>query len=135
MTLVNGHPAIALQNNLLELAYVRANDVDGATWGPIQSLDSSSPNGTGSNASLAIINGSPAIGYRNAEGIGTQKFIRATDINGTAWAAPVNVDAAGTSLTGGEGDLAEVNGRPAMTYQRDNFLYYVRANDANGTSC
>jgi hypothetical protein len=134
MALVNGRPAIAFQNNLLDLAYVRANDADGASWGAIQTLDSSSPNGTGSNASLAIINGNPAIAYRNAEGVGTQKFIRATDVNGSAWAAPVIVDAAGSFSTGGEGDMAAVNGRPAMTYQRDNNLYFVRANDANGTS-
>ncbi|MDA0246480.1 MAG: hypothetical protein OT477_23990 [Chloroflexi bacterium] len=134
MAIVDGRPAIAYHDNFTSLNYVRANDADGTTWGTPVVLDSSTPNGTGLNASLAVINGNPAISYQNVEGTGSQKYIRATDTTGTTWGTAVVVDSAGAISTGGEGDLAEVNGRPTMTYQRDNNLYYVRANDATGAA-
>lgn len=135
MAIIGGRPAIAYHDNFFSLNYVRANDADGATtWGTPVVLDSSTPNGTGLNAHLAVIGGNPAIAYQNAEGTGSLKYIRATDTTGTAWATAVLVDAAGTFDIGPDLDFAEVNGRPAISYKRDNNLYYVRASDATGTT-
>lgn len=60
LCVVNGNPAIACIGGVQNYTtYVRANDKQGTTWAPPQTLDPA--NFTGYYAQLAVINGRPAI--------------------------------------------------------------------------
>ena len=85
--------------------------------------------------SLTTINGMPAISYDN----GAQQliYISATDADGSSWSDPVVVDEA--VKYGFVSSLAEVNGKPAIAYLKDDVgrpmvVEYVRALDSDGTS-
>jgi hypothetical protein len=120
-------------------AWVRVTDDQGAAdttsievtahgW-LIQSLDTDGV--TGSDCSLAIVEGFPAISY---SGNSDLKYILAGNVQGTSWNTPVTVDAEG--LTGGYTSLAVIDGYPAISYINgtDNELNYVRATDAQGAT-
>lgn len=144
LAVVNGQPAIAYQDQTnSDLKYIRANDADGATWGAPVFAESNAGAQLGYDASLAVVNGRPAIAHFDL----TNRlfiYVRASDANGTAWASPVTADTMPTSdfsLTQ-ELSLAVVNGRPAICHTQrtqvsgvsDDNLVFVRANDADGTS-
>ena len=66
------------------------------------------------------------------------KFVRATNANGTSWAAATTPDT-GVAQSGDVGwftSQAVVNGNPAISYHDHGNadLKYVRANDASGTN-
>ena len=123
-------------------ATVRVTDDDGAedtaslsivAWGfRLETLDS---NGSvGQFTSLVVVNGNPAISYRDDTN-DDLKYVRASDADGTSWGAPVTPDS--TENVGRHTSLAVVNGNPAISYWDSDPNYdlkYVRANDADGTS-
>ena len=86
----------------------------------------------GEYASLAVVNGAPAVAY--IDGYGDLKYVRASDALGGAWAPPVTVDTAG--WVGEHASLAMVNGAPAIAYYdfTNEDLKYVRAADVSGAS-
>jgi len=141
LAIVNGNPAISYfsfrsdSNFLGDLKYVRANDASGTTWGAPVTVDSAGKVGMYASlaASLAVINGNPAISYYDAA-VGNLKYMRANDASGTTWGKPVTLDSAGE--VGWFASLAVNNGNPAISYyDNTNFdLKYVRANDASGTT-
>lgn len=70
----------------------------------------------GQHASMAIVDGRPAISYYD-ETSGDLKFIHAIDPQGTMWGTPVTVDDGGVNGNVGQyTSLAEVDGRPAIAY-------------------
>ena len=87
----------------------------------------------GTDTSLAVVNGNPAISYCD-DSNDDLKYVRATDANGASWGTPVTVytNTAIDSFT----SLAVVNGHPAIGFFDAPFdnLKYVRATDANGTN-
>ncbi len=87
----------------------------------------------GQYASLAVVNGNPAIAYQ-ATPNRDLKYVRATDADGTAWSTAVTLDFSGD--VGSHICLAVVNGNPAMSYYDSTNLdlKYVRATDADGTT-
>ena len=95
---------------------------------------------TGWCASLAIVNGNPAMSYYIGSDINDLKYVRATDARGSSWGIPVTVDSAG--IAGWYTSLAVVNGNPAIAYYYsgngygtdDTALRYARAYDANGAA-
>ncbi|MBS1510106.1 MAG: T9SS type A sorting domain-containing protein [Bacteroidetes bacterium] len=134
LLVVDGNPAIAYYDGLagkLNLMYVRANDADGTSWGTPVVVEST--NDVGQYASLAIVNGNPAIAYYDNTN-GDLRYIRATNIDGTAWGTPVAVET--INNVGWYASLAVVNGNPAIAFYdvTNGDLRYTRANDANGTS-
>jgi hypothetical protein len=95
----------------------------------------------GEHTSLAVIDGFPAICYRDAT-YTDLKFVRATNANGTSWGQPVVVDGTqyatpfSSDCACGYGtSLALVNGNPAISYYdaTSGSLKFVRALDASGT--
>ncbi len=126
---VNGRPAISYgwDNGLnqsqvgyqVQLRYLRASDTLGATWPatPATIL-------TGSNfelvlaATLQLINSNPAVLFEYFQGglspRGWLRFARATNVDGTAWGAVVDVSA-GMQFVGGHG-AGTVAGRPAVVW-------------------
>jgi len=89
----------------------------------------------GQYASLALVDGRPAIAYREGSPNYDLKYVRASDATGSSWGTPVTVDSTGS--VGEYASLAVVYGRPAIAY-RDSVtnydLKYVRASDAAGSS-
>jgi uncharacterized repeat protein (TIGR01451 family) len=82
---------------------------------------------------LEIVNGNPAISYYDFSN-GALRYVRATDVNGTAWGTPVSVDTAGG--VGEYTSLTIVSGNPAISYfdSANGDLKYVRATDADGSA-
>jgi hypothetical protein len=86
--------------------------------------------------SLVIVNGNPAISYNDYVNENLM-YIRANDASGSSWGTPVTVDdGGGVNNMGAFSSLAVVNGNPAISYYdfTNGDLYYVRANDANGST-
>ena len=106
--------------------------MSGSAWPAPVVVDSA--NFVGTWASLAVVNGNPAICYYD-HSLQVIKYTRATDPEGTAWGAPVTVNI-GVSVTPSDYSMAVVNGNPAISYHGgpNDDLMYIRATDANGSA-
>lgn len=87
----------------------------------------------GQHASLAVINGNPAMAYYDT-GSDDLLYVRANDLMGAAWGTPITVDA--IDDVGQHASLATVNGNPAIAYYdaTSGALKYARAVDADGAT-
>lgn len=134
LAIVDGRPAVCyfVGDPSYDLRYVRANDADGSSWGAPVTPDSDGE--AGLYASLAVVDGNPAISYYDGT-TNELNYVRASDSAGAAWNAPQTVDSNG--FTGLDTSLAVVDGNPAISYiggSAEFDLRYVRADDASGTS-
>jgi hypothetical protein len=131
---VDGRPAIAYHDHalLFDLKYVRATDATGSSWGTPVTVDSTGD--VGRYASLAVVDGRPAIAYYAGDSNQDLKYVRADDATGSSWGTPVTADSTGD--VGQYAALAVIAGRPAIAYfDASNWdLKYVRASDATGSS-
>jgi PKD repeat protein len=134
LVLVHGWPAISYHNAgaAEDLIFVRATDVTGSGWGTPVTVDDGGGNDVGAYNSMAVVNGVPAIAYRDETALDLV-FIRADDTYGSSWpATPVTV------VTGVDVEnvvsLVMVDGRPAISYYDDTneYLMYVRAAGEQG---
>ena len=153
LEIVNGNPALAyvsdnnLGTNYRELRYIRANDVNGSTWGSPQTLHAEANNEIGYYASLSIINGVPAIAYQHGT-TGDLMYIKASDSNGSVWGSPVVVDNSIGLNAGKNISLTQIGTRASIAYLnkagingstgdakyiQESQRYYVKAN-ATGTN-
>jgi len=131
--LVNGNPAVvgtAQVGLTTGLLYSRSTDVAGANWQTPIVLAS----GYLTGSSLDMAGNSPSITFIDAlSGI---SFVRANDTNGLNWPSPTQIVTPAT-LGGGAGRFSGgiVSGNPALlTANFGNTAYFLRANDANGSS-
>jgi hypothetical protein len=136
LVVIEGRPAIAYKSGSGsdDLMYVRANDSTGSTWGTPVTVDSIGD--TGQFASMAVVDGYPAIAYREFSN-DYLLYVRALDAVGNYWGSPVTVDSAATFNTAVVPSLVVVNGHPAISYVYNDpygILRYVRANDSTGAS-
>ncbi len=136
MQVVNGNPAIAYYDvTNKDLKYIQANSVDGSTWGnAVVSVETT--NDVGQYASLAVVNGNPAISFHDFTK-GDLRYIRAADVNGATWTAGSGMQLAGaTDSVGQYTSLKVVNGNPAVSYYNvtNLALRYVRATNASGST-
>ena len=134
LRIVNGHPAISyidLTNNCNNfMKYVRSLDIDGNTWGSPVSIRELGC-GCCQRSKFEIINGHPALMYRNNGGGGNLEYVRANDPDGSSWPPPQLL---GTSKDPNE--LTVINGLPVALislYAIDS-LGVMFANDVNGSS-
>jgi hypothetical protein len=135
LLIVNGNPAVGYRDfTNSDLKYVRAVDLNGTAWGVPVTVDGVSTS-VGSYASMAIVNGNPALSYYDSA-IAKQdlKYVRATDADGAGWGTPVTVASSGN--VGQYTSLAVVNGNPAISYHDAGSidLKFVRASDVSGTA-
>jgi len=128
LAIVNDHPAACYLTGSFNgaLRYVRAINTTGDAWGSPVTIDECSDLTKG--ASLAIVNGNPAISY---QGDSHLLYVRADDANGSTWGTPIVVDS--VWLSGSDSSLKVVNGRPAISYYMGG-LCYVRAEDSAGST-
>ncbi len=136
MAAVSGAPAIAYavdSPTATTLKFVRSPDAVGSSWGAPVSIATlaGGPSFTENLAiSLLVVNGNPAIAYRDPTTT-ELKYVRATDTIGSAWGAPLSLD--NSDDMGYSASLKIVNGNPAIAYDGEG-VHFVRANDASGTS-
>ena len=155
MAIVNSRPAIAYQDvSNGDLKYIRALDGLGANWGAPVVVDTGGATSqkVGQFASLAIVNGRPAVAYYDAD-LKRLLYVRSSDINGTSWGAPQALDPTPHTVTNGppsftvttqtdnadrgqNATLRVINGRPAVVYYDATVkkLRYLHATDADGTA-
>lgn len=111
LDVVNGNPAIVLEKATSnELSYVRASDINGATWGSAVTPFVGAIDGF----EFTIVDGSPAVAYAVAgvPGITSFHFIVASDVNGATWDDPSS-----DLILFGQLDFLDfdiVDGNPAM---------------------
>jgi len=130
---LNGFPSIFYYDaDAGDLRFVRAGYKDGSYWDEPETVDGKDAD-VGRFASVAVVNGRPAIAYYDATK-SDLKYVRAENTTGTSWGTPRVLDTAGS--VGTQPSLAVVNGNPAVSYydNSNNNLKFVRANDADGAS-
>lgn len=89
--LVQGQPALALQNDDAGLFYSRSTDQTGTLWAAPAALNTG---GQYSNAlALALVGGVPALAFGGLDN-NNLYFMRASDAAGEAWTAPAQIVAA-----------------------------------------
>jgi hypothetical protein len=128
LVVIDGQPAVAYRDWVIDaLKYVRATDAQGTAWSTPLVLDSDGKT-IGMFASLALVNGFPAIGYvENGSGQPELRYIRARDAAGNSWSDPMVVD---SDYAGWYLSLAEVDCSGAISYYSSGSLKY-----AHGDSC
>lgn len=122
---------------------VRVTDAEGATdtaqavltvavWG--QPIDIAYPGETGTEPSLALVDGNPAVAYYEAQQV-RLCFTRATDSAGTTWTERLILDHGGNEI-GTDPDLEIIDGRPAIANCKGagtpRGLRFIIAEDATG---
>lgn len=133
MEIVNGNPAISYYDGTnTDLRYIRATNANGTAWAAPVTVTGAGTN-TGQYTSMKVVNGNPAISFYNSTDQDLV-YVRATDANGTAWAAIQNLAATGN--VGLYTSMAIVNGNPAISFQDggNSDLKFIRATDASGTT-
>jgi hypothetical protein len=138
--LVQGNPAIAYTDDTAgDLYYVRATNAQGSAWGAPVRVATGGSAVVGRHPSMALLAGNlPAISYYDFTN-GDLKFVRALDVNGAAWAAPVTVVSTGTAGSYGVLVVKDIGGgdlRPFIAYYDHSALLVrvVRGGDATGTT-
>jgi len=133
--MVNGHPAISYYDiKKKKFKYVRASNAEGTAWNTPVTVDSVPVGEVGKYTSMIIVDGNPAISYSfDDAGASSLKYVRASNVNGTAWNTPVTVD---NKLTLDEKmSMIIVDGNPAIGYCDDGMrVKYVRASNVKGTA-
>ncbi|HMP97839.1 MAG TPA: hypothetical protein PKA51_13025 [Kiritimatiellia bacterium] len=135
-TIVDGRPAKITMASTQVLFQIAA-DAAGLEWNaPVTVLVTTN---TISYASLAIINGQPAVAAAVFNNTAVY-YARAHDAAGTTWGAPLLI----ANLPAQFVDLAEINTRPAVVFETrtydfmteisSNAVWYVVATDTTGTA-
>jgi hypothetical protein len=127
---VDGRPAMSVRNGGV-LNYAIAANTDGS--GGWTNVIVDNVGNVGEWSSLAVVNGNPAISYRDVTN-SRLKYVRANDVAGTTWGPPQMIDSA--APTGTFTSLRVVNGNPAISYfdALNSDLKYIRASDADGAN-
>jgi hypothetical protein len=149
MELVSGMPAIAYLNSRNHtLNYIRATSADGSTWTDPLELDFAGGFDyftgpyPGRHASLAIVDGKPAIAYFGGHDLELGSmlvYIAASDAIGSAWNDPLQLhsgDPSPGSASGVYCSLAVISGKPAVSFHNmgEGDLLYVAAEDSAGAT-
>src|SRR5262249_2288827 len=114
LAVINGNPAVAYVTNtkgdysVSDLWYRSATEASGGSWNAATRIDTALE-----RPSLVEVDGHPAIAYSNA-GDYRLRYIRATDVDGTAWPVATTLDAAesGVGLS-----MQVVDGNPAIGFE------------------
>ena len=138
---VNGNPAVFYPNGN-NLAYRRATDCLGTSWGDEVVIDASEEMLHRFNA--ALVSGRPAVAYHRDTQVGPGehfelRYCAAEDDVGLSWNAPLTLSAESQYTDSYEVPcVAEIDGRPAVLYAVEvvgaRQAYFVRATDDYGAS-
>lgn len=130
LRIVNGNPALCYTDQVNnKIRFTRALDATGTAWASPVLLNTNAGTLIPQELSLEIVDGNPAIAYHNS----THRlmYIRASDVNGAAWGAPVTIDNRDGVFSP---SMKVVQGHPAIACARHGGLWYVRAQDPAGAA-
>ena len=130
LAIVNGLPAMVVVRPAppAGLMFYRAVDSNADYWDEPVIIPTVTPNV--SYPELEVINGRPAVFYYDG-GPSEYHYIRATDANGDTWSnVPVSLDNVGG--LGYRASMREVAGQPAIAYEKNGDLRYMRATANSG---
>jgi hypothetical protein len=135
MLIVGGNPAISYYDMTNgNLRYIRASTANGSTWSPPMDVDAS-PDDVGRYASMAMIDGSPAIAYFSLTTPPQVSYVRASHPLGLSWGPPQQAFfGQGESIA-----LTELNGLPMMAFHQPDplvgtGLYVARSITVDGSA-
>lgn len=148
---IAGRPAVVylasgMDNYSQPALYIRADDALGSAWSDTP-VELNPEYVTGEQArymSFAVIDSNPAVAYNwVGEFSAGVRYVRATDLLGSAWTAPVPIPGTGyeplTMLR--NIDLADLGGLPGVAYFMEDFgvpansaVYFADAQDAAGSA-
>ncbi|MEZ5338691.1 MAG: hypothetical protein R3F46_10525 [bacterium] len=127
---VNGRPAISFRAEdelgLYHLHYALSSNSSGSSPGNWNAFELDPAADTGYFTSLAVINDRPAIAYGTFAALDLF-YTRSSSLDGAAaedWSTPVAIDHDGSGTIGWDCSLAEVDGRPAVSYYANGNLRY-----------
>jgi hypothetical protein len=127
--LVSTH-SVSTNNFSYKISNISPNNQNEISWGGGQIIDSL---GVGLYTSLQVVEGNPAISYRDSANTDL-KFIRALDSTGGSWGEGQTIDSTGT--VGLYTSLQVVEGNPAISYRDSTStkldLKFIRALDSTG---
>lgn len=132
LALVGGVPCMAYYKYEDErVAFRRANDANGDTWGTEATVHYVSGQLIGAYVRLFEVDGSPAVAYQHVTNFDLY-YVRAANATGTSWLNHVNLDAPG--VQGRYVAVHVVDGAPAIAYMglANGNLKYLRATNATG---
>jgi hypothetical protein len=135
LAVINGAPAIAYYDlDSDALMYAFSSTVDGASPGDWGTTQVAGPAGLSTRASLAEVNGFPAIGYYDSSNTNLDYAYSTTADGSDNWSTVV-VDGFGSDV-GNFPSLAVVNAKPALSYydETNGHLKYAYSSTANGSS-
>jgi hypothetical protein len=129
---IAGNPGMVFLHNVNnDLIYQRATtEYMWTVWDAERTITTT---GAGLSFDLAVIDGRPAVAWRD-EDAESVKYAIADDTVGATWMAPITLSDTADSL-GGAIQLAEINGAPAVIYLNttdDDTAIYQRATTASG---
>lgn len=133
LQIINGNPAVSYYDATnTDLKYIRSTDASGTSWAAAITTDATAAS-VGSYNSLQTVNGNPAISYFDGTSLDL-KYVRASDVSGSAWALPISIDVTGS--VGSYTSLQVVNGNPAISYAdiTNGNLKFLRATDISGAT-
>ncbi|MCB1185836.1 hypothetical protein KDL29_01605 [bacterium] len=135
---INGRPAISFRgendNFGYELHYAISSNSSGSSPGNWNVIVLDPTEDVGYHTSLALINDRPAIAYGTFDARDLY-YIRSSSLDGAAaedWSTPVAIDHDGSGTLGYDCSLAEVDGRPAVSYYANGNLRYCWSSTAAG---
>lgn len=133
LSVVNLRPSFAFINGGSALAFIRANDIGGTSWPSSSIIIDNSSSFNNQLPGMNIVNGFPVVSYY---GINNELFyVSATDVDGTAWNAPILVDGTLQNFGGDFSDILIIDGKPTISYSDYNTsLLYAYSTVATPTS-
>lgn len=132
LAVVSGFPCMAYYKFEDErVAFRRANDANGDTWGAEATVHYVNGQLIGAYARVLEVDGFPAVAYQQVTSTDLY-YVRSANANGTSWLNPVAVDASGN--VGRDITVHLVDGRPAIAYYdvTNDDLRFVRATNTTG---
>lgn len=135
LEVIDGLPSIAFRRSGA-LAFVRANDTRGESWGTPTVVDSDGS--TGGQICLTDVNGYPAVSYSSYT-TNKLKYVISSTADGSAWQESVTLDDINNENSHdgwkGETSLAVIAGNPAISYRGSaGHLKYIRATESTGSN-
>lgn len=127
---VAGLPAFLGSPNSEDLLYFRAEQSTGDTWSSDSLVDDLEKVDSGAGPKLLDVAGLPAAFYDD-DVMGSLKYRRARDVNGTTWEPPVVLDSRASGFVA----PFVADGRPCALYtdRISHALMFIAANDSGGS--
>jgi hypothetical protein len=114
LALISSRPAVAYVHQGVTLAFKRAGDIAGTSWGNSPSFLAGMRD-IRAGISLRVINGEPGVAYWHGD-LGDVRYVRAADSIANSWRQPQTIVSGLTGTSPGSVALLDVAGNPGIAY-------------------